>query len=115
MRARRTVMILAVVGMVMGVMAPVSAGGHTADQLLNAGFECGPAGPNDWIHCNKAKPSAKVINNFVFSTDGQDFLGTEALLHDDIYNGQPCPQEGADEWTDLSPFPYWACHHFATS
>ena len=128
MRARRTVMILAVVGMVMGVMAPVSAGGRTASQMERAGYGCLNLGPHNWTHCSKAKPSAQSITNMVFSEDGMTFLGTEQLLHDDIYAGQPCPQDDdnaatgfGEHWIDLSgPFPlpgipYWACHRFDAS
>ena len=55
----------------------------------------------------------------VFDAAGTTFLGTELLLHEDVYAGQPCPQDDLDEWGvwDLWDFeePYFACHHFLTS
>lgn len=93
------------------------AGGHTADQLERAGFVCFPAGPSNWIHCLHAdkieneNPSVPVK---VFSVDGSEFLGTELLLHEDIYAGQPCPQDDLNLWEPQPGIPYMACHHFLT-
>lgn len=95
---------------------PVVAG-HTADQLENAGFTCFPAGPSAWIHCMdidkllNGNPSVPVK---VFSEDGGEFLGTELLLHEDIYAGQPCPQDDLNLWEPQADIPYMACHHFLT-
>lgn len=94
-----------------------TAGGLTSAQLERAGYTCGPAGPNDWIHCFLARkfqsgqPSVPVK---VFSTDGMEFLGTEQLLRADKFRGQPCPQEGLDIWDPLAVPGYLACHHFDT-
>jgi hypothetical protein len=53
-----------------------------------------------------------------------EFLGTELLIHVDLYNGQPCPQlnrPGGEPilYEDLrqtpAPLPYFACHHFETA
>lgn len=117
MRTRRSVMILAVVAMVMGVMAPASAGGHTAGQLENAGYLCFNAGPSNWTHCiRESKIGGPAIPVKVFSEDGSEFLGTELLLREDIYSGQGCPQDGLETW-DFPAGPgdaYYACHHFHT-
>jgi hypothetical protein len=53
----------------------------------------------------------------VFGVPGYPFLGTELLIRDDLYNNQPCPQDGLDKYEDLSGegLPYYACHHFDTS
>ena len=109
------VMILAVVGMVMGVMAPASAGGNTSAQLEEAGYTCFNAGPDNWTHCIKDF-SKKSISVKVFSEDGETFFGTEALLHLSRYSGQPCPQDNLETW-DFGAGPggeYFACHHFNT-
>lgn len=93
------------------------ADGHTADQLENAGFDCFPAGPTDWIHCmdvDKLASGKKSVPVKVFSVDGQEFLGTELLLHEDVYAGQPCPTDELNLWEPLEGTPYWACHHFLT-
>jgi hypothetical protein len=97
--------------LMMIAVATVGAAGHTASQLERAGWTCGIAGPNFWTHCMKKNPadSPNTIPVKVFSNDGSDFLSTELLIRDDLYNGQPCPQEGGGEYF-LLPFGYRACH-----
>lgn len=91
------------------------AGGLTAEQLTRAGYDCFPAGPSNWMHCLLGrKLGQQVIPVKVFSVDGNEFLGTEHLLREDIYAGQPCPQDGLDSWDPLAVPGYFACHHFAT-
>ncbi len=96
--------------------------GHTADQLADAGWTCFPAGPHGWTHCLKPgfDPTSPSQIVKVFDVGGSPFLGTELLLRDDLYRGQPCPQDNLAEY-DLLPadpdgFPvdYRACHHFDT-
>ena len=92
-----------------------TAGGLTSSQLERAGYVCFPAGPNSWIHCLlERKLGKRSIPVKVFSVDGEEFLGTELLLHADIYSGQPCPQDGLDTWDPLALPGYFACHHFDT-
>ncbi len=100
-----------------------AAGGHTAGQLSRAGWSCTNAGPHNWTHCFRPgfDPTGESLNVKVFSGDGGTFLGTELLLRADIYRGQPCPQDGGEEYELLpaapdGPFPvaYRACHHFET-
>jgi len=89
----------------------------TADQLSDAGFDCFPAGPSDWIHCmdlDKLVSGKKSVPVKVFSVDGSEFLGTELLLHEDVYAGQPCPTDELNLWEVLEGTPYMACHHFLT-
>ena len=91
------------------------AQGLTADQLDRAGYFCFEAGPNLWIHCLlERKLGKRVIPVKVFSIDGSQFLGTEQLLRDDTYAGQPCPQDGLAQWDALAVPGYYACHHFDT-
>ena len=101
-----------------------AGGGHTASQLERAGWACEQAGPNLWVHCLKPgfDPTSPSLIVKVFSMDGSTFLGTELLLRDDLYHGQPCPQDNLEEYALLpaapdGPFPvaYRACHHFDTS
>jgi hypothetical protein len=96
-----------------------AADAHTAGQLSRAGWDCFPAGPYGWIHCLdidrivRGSPSVPVK---VFSVDGSDFLGTELLLHEDVYAGQSCPQDALDLWGPSADAPgYFACHHFLTA
>lgn len=91
------------------------AGGLTADQMTRAGFDCFPAGPNDWIHCLQNRHFGQpAIPVKVFSVDGSEFLGTEQLLREDVYGEQPCPQDDLDPWDPLAVPGYRACHHFET-
>jgi hypothetical protein len=93
------------------------AGGNTADQLEGAGFDCFKAGPYDWIHCmdlDKLLNGHPVVRVKVFSIDGSEFLGTELLLHEDVYAAQPCPQDDLNLWGDAGGG-YFACHHFSTN
>ena len=95
-------------------------GGHTSAQLENAGCACGNAGPHNWVHCfppaKRGNPATIQVK--VFGVPGDPFLGTEILIHRDIYNGQPCPTDGGGPYEPLFPqppnIPYYACHHFAT-
>ena len=96
---------------------PTVAGGQTAEQMENAGFDCFNAGPNDWTHCmdlDKLLGGHPVVPVKVFSEDGSEFLGTELLLHGDVYAAQPCPQDDLNLWDPLDGTPYYACHHFST-
>lgn len=90
--------------------------GHTAQQLERAGYSCFNDGPSNFKHCWLERHIGNpVIPIKVFSPDGSEFLGTEQLLREDIYAGQPCPQDGIDFWDFLGDaFPYFACHHFHT-
>jgi hypothetical protein len=91
------------------------AAGNTADKLADAGFDCFNAGPSNFMHClmfeHFGNPAVPVK---VFSENGQEFLGTELLLHPDIYNWQPCPQDDQDYWDFNVDAQYFACHHFHT-
>lgn len=134
MRRRRLFMILAVVVMVMGVMAPAGAakGGVTAEQLgASPAWDCDTAGPHAWMHCGNVKNgNGKATQVRVFGpadlsdgyTVGDPFLGTEILLDASVYHGQPCATDGGGLYHDLrgpdgedppgtGPF---ACHHFNT-
>ncbi len=87
----------------------------TADKLSRAGFDCFQAGPHNWTHClNLQKFGKPAVRVLVFSTDGDVFLGTEQLLREDRYRGQPCPQDGLDMWDGEAVPGYFACHHFET-
>ncbi len=91
------------------------AGGHKANQMDNAGFDCFNAGPSNWIHClHLRKFGSPVVPVKVFSEDGEHYLGTELLLREDIYSGQPCPQDDLNLWDHDAVPGYYACHHFRT-
>jgi hypothetical protein len=102
------------------LLAPAAlAGGHTADQMTRAGWDCFPAGPYNWVHCldvDRILKSRHSVPVKVYSVDGETFLGTELLLHEDVYAGQSCPQDELDLWGPSGDAPgYYACHHFLTA
>jgi hypothetical protein len=117
MRKKLLFVVVLLVLLTTGVVA-ASAGGHNADQLTRAGWDCGPAGPNDWVHCTPPGTGASdaTIVVKVFDVPGYPFLGTELLISVDLYRGQPCETDGGGPYHDLRPdAPYFACHHFDTS
>ena len=112
---RKKIVILLGVLLLMLSFTAAYAQGHSAGQLEGAGFTCFNAGPFDFTHCLKKFPAAEggppTVQVKVFSEDGMEFLGTEILVRPDIYNGQPCPQDGGGDY-DLGPEGYRACHRF---
>ena len=102
--------------------AVASSGGHTADQLIKAGWEC-ITPPNDNVHCTKTIEqlgTAERVTFRVFSIATGEYLGTEMLVHHDAFKGEPCPSDpsstgGRGQYTNLQPIlgiPYWACHRY---
>jgi hypothetical protein len=131
MRARTLVLFVTML-----VLASLPAAAALAEsinpvQLDRAGWDCFNAGPNMWVHCLPpgAGASPATISVRVFDTQDvgdreAEFLGTELLIHVDLYNDQPCPQltePGGERvlYEDLrltpEPLPYFACHHFETA
>ena len=79
------------------------------------------------MHCFQARAFTSPASVTVRVFGGTDpaatdapFLGTELLIRDDLYAGQPCPQDGNAEYdllpAALTPFDvgYRACHHYET-
>ena len=100
-----------------------SAHGNNSGRLANAGWTCFPAGPASNTHCvnpgGAGNGHAKAIGVMVFSPTGHPFLGTELLISNDVYNGQPCATDGGGAYHDLSGdapdfLPFSACHHYDT-
>lgn len=95
--------------------------GHTSDQLDNGGWTCINTGDFDWVHCfppsvdfpgDLINGNRSTIQVKVFDVEGYPYLGTEILVHQDIYNGQPCMADNGDAYHFLGFAPYYACHHF---
>jgi len=100
-----------------------SARGPTPKRLGDAGWTCFNV-PGLGVHCQPpgADASSATISFLYFSDtsnptdENADLTGTELLIRADLYHGQPCPQEGTEEWTGLDLFggpevDYYACHH----
>ena len=111
-----TTMMVSLAAIMLFASGSTAQAGQTAEKLERAGYFCFNAGPSNFKHCLLLRHSGNpVIPLKIFSPNGSEFLGTELLLREDIYAGQPCPQDGIDPWDFLGEnMPYFACHHFHT-
>lgn len=103
---------------------PAAAAGPDPDRLEQAGWFCfgHDAAAFHCVPDGEALLSGETATSTVLSWSGEtgEFWGTELLIHEDLYNGQPCPQDEVDgepgeyiHVTDLGdPLPYFVCHHF---
>lgn len=109
-----------------GVASPAVAHGASPAKLGQAGWGCAFVLGN--VHC--APPggfdrvvagSAESMTFLVFQTtdpgdEDAPFLGTELIIRNDLFQGQPCPTDPpSQEYTDLAPLlglPYFACHRY---
>ena len=108
------------------IEASFTKGNATRDltKLSARGWLCENV-PGLGVHCFApgAFAAAQTVTILVFDTsdpanEDAHFLGTEILILDDLYSGQPCPPEGGEyELLPASetPFPvdYRACHHYS--
>jgi hypothetical protein len=131
MKVRILTLVIALIVGASVVTAAAAAQGINPAQLGEAGWTCFNAGPNNWVHCiqpgadaSPATISVRVFDTQDASASQAEFLGTELLIHVDLYNGQPCPQLNGPAgepvlYEDLrqtpAPLPYFACHHFETA
>lgn len=120
---RKMIVVLAVIIMLMLAVTVAYAHGHNSDQLSDRGWTCVNTGPHDWMHCfpppvnfpdDVLNGSLSTVQVKVFDVPGHPFLGTEILVHEDLYNWQPCMQDGGEPYEFLGFAPYYACHHFST-
>lgn len=105
--------------------------GPPADRMADAGMTCFEH--LDAWHCGPQvddlfageEPETVMLMTWGFDENGEpdEFWGTELLVHDDVYGGQPCPQDPRDDlggapgpYIDVEdlgvPLPYVVCHHF---
>ena len=89
-----------------------AAGWNCSPQVLIFGYyHCAPPGKPS-VADLIAGTTVPTIVLRVFHPDGT-FAGIETLLREDLYAGQPCPQDNLAEW-DGPLFGYRACHRFDT-
>lgn len=106
------------------IAAPAAASGPSPDRLDQAGWFCFSHVP-EAVHCipdGEAVLSGEATASTILTwgTETGQFWGTELIVHEDRYNGQPCPQDevGGEPTTyihlsDLGlELPYFVCHHF---
>ena len=109
----------AVLLLIVGVAGVSAHGeGNSPAHLTEAGWSCENV-PGLGVHCfapgtvfGRPTVQVKVFDTADPTAEHAPYLGTELLIRDDLYAGQPCPQEGLDEWF-LLPFGYRACHHYS--
>lgn len=118
MMRRIPLLVALIAGLALATGTSAGARGPAHTQLADRGWACITAGPHGWVHCFPPGSGAsdRSIPVLVFDTtdttvDGP-LLGTELLIHDDVFAGQPCPQDGG-VYEPVAGTPYWACHHFA--
>lgn len=123
---RVTVLITLLLALGMTAGSASANQGKSADQgvsptkLTNAGWFCFTERATHCLPDGDAVFSGNAVSSIIlsFSADGEEFWGTELLIHRDHYNGQPCPQDevtgGDGSYIDLSSegLPYFVCHHF---
>ena len=113
--------IFAVVLAVFALAAPsASAGSVSPAKLVKAGWDC--LFVLGAVHCAPPGGLARVFDGtaetmtfMVFQTTDLTFLGTEIIVRDDLFNGQPCPTDPPGEYTHLLlllSLDYWACHSY---
>lgn len=95
--------------------------GGTMSQAQAAGWDCSPQVLIlGYYHC--APPPKPSVADLIAGTDSPSlvlraftpdgrFAGLEHLIREDLYAGQPCPQDNLATW-GLLPFGYYACHQF---
>jgi hypothetical protein len=123
MRAIVFVVVLAVAAVAVSGMGSASAHGVSPARLTNAGWTCFNV-PDLGVHCaspgNEASSASMSLLVFEDTSDPTDnhaaLTSTEILLRADLYHGQPCPQEGVDEYHSLDldgdgEVDHFACHH----
>jgi hypothetical protein len=124
MKARSTAVLVLTLLLALAFSSVASAGANNPAQRTSAGWLCINAGPNDWVHCFtpgafSSSPSVQVqvFETTDLSSTEATFHGTEILIRDDLYAGQPCVKEGGEAYEFLPssetglPFDYRACHH----
>jgi hypothetical protein len=89
---------------------------HCVPQGVLANFGA-PSGPSVNWECDD--PGAALCGVANFGTvsfgppAGTHFVGTENLIREDVYAGQPCTQ-GSSGFVDLGVAVYFFCHHYAS-
>lgn len=122
---KRLTVLAAATGLLVSLVTGTAlAGGPDPDRLAQAGWFCF-GHTTAAIHCLPDGDAvftgeAKSSTILTWGTATGDFWGTELLIHEDLYNGQPCPQDRVNgepgayiHLSDLGlGLPYYVCHHF---
>ena len=114
--------LVAVAALLLPMGAVGAAGGLSPKQLNDHGWTCFNV-PSLGVHCAApgrewppTGPTAQLLYFFELGADTATwdqagfFSGTETLLRNDKYHGQPCPTAASGEYNYLAGLGYWACH-----
>ena len=102
------------------MIAAGGKGGLSPKQLNDQGWHCFDH-PTLGVHCAApgqewppTGPTTQLLyffNTHDVTSDVPDYTGTETLLRDDLYHGQPCPtQPGGYANLASLGLNYWGCH-----
>jgi len=87
--------------------------GWTCFNVPGLGVHCSPPGQH-WPPTQIHVQLLYFFNTTDPSSDAPDFTGTESLVRDDHFHGQPCPTEPDGEYHLLGDLgggaEYWGCH-----
>ena len=75
------------------------------------GVHCAPPGVGAPAPNGRPTYTLRVFATHDVTATDADFLGTELLVRDDLFNHQPCPQSPTREYTFLDFLGDWTCHH----
>ncbi len=116
---RFMILLVAAAALAVPMAATSKSGGLSPKQLSDHGWTCFNV-PGLGVHCvapgqefPPTGPTAQILyffNTTDTTSDVPDFTGTETLLRNDKYHGQPCPTAASGEYNFLAGLGYWACH-----
>jgi hypothetical protein len=105
---QRFIVMLVVLLLVALTAQPVAALRNGPAQLLEAGWLCLPFPSLGGVYCMPpgAFISSETVTARIFDTldpnaSDAPYLGTALFVRADLYNGQPCPQIGMDQYIPL--------------
>lgn len=120
---RFVIPVAAAAALLLPVAAANATGGLSPRQLKDHGWTCFPV-PELGVHCASPgrgfPPTGATAQLLYFfnttdpNSDVPDFTGTETLLRDDFYDGQPCPTAADGAYHFIGDLgggaAYWGCH-----
>jgi len=120
---RRIIISIIAVLLVALLAQPVAAQGNGPAQLVKGGWLCLPFPSLGGVYCMPpgAFISSETVTARVFDTldpyaSDASYLGTALFVRADLHNGQPCPQQGLDQYIPLDftgdgITDYYGCWH----
>ena len=120
----RRIIVTFVVALLVALMAkPVSAQENGPAQLVKAGWLCLPFPSLGGVYCmppgafiSNETVTARVFDTLDANASDVPYLGTALFVRADLYNSQPCPQQGLVQYIPLDftgdgATDYYGCWH----